>query len=224
MADIKAVVFDAYGTLLDFHSAMQRHSGRIGGDWQGVSELWRVKQIEYTWVRTMAGDAEHLPFSAVTEQALDFVLASKGLSDGSLKADLLAAYRELDAYEDVVPTLQRLRTMGLPRAILSNGDPEMLAAGVKAANIGGLLDDVLSVETVGAFKPDGRVYQMAAERFSAAPGEIAFLSSNAWDAYGASVFGFRVFWVNRRKQPVEYGLDVRATVIPALASLPDLLT
>ena len=133
------------------------------------------------------------------------------------------AYRALDAYPDVPPVLRSLKDTGIARAILSNGEPRMLADGVASAGIGDLLDDVLSVEAVGVFKPDPRVYRLACDRFGAAPAEIAFCSSNPWDAFGARAFGFRVFWVNRKRQPDEYGLRGGVTELPDLASVPALI-
>jgi 2-haloacid dehalogenase len=219
-----AAVFDAYGTLLDVHSAMGRQAARLGPDWQLLSQAWRAKQIEYTWVRTLAGPAQHRNFARITDDALAFVAERHGITDQNLLADLRAAYRSLDAYPEVPDLLRDLRDAGVATAILSNGEPHMLAEGVAAAGLTGLLDDVLSVESVGVFKPDPRVYQLAADRFAAAPGRIAFVSSNAWDAFGAHCFGFRVFWINRSRQPDEYGLRTRAHELHDLSALPALLT
>ena len=218
---IRAVVFDAYGTLLDVHSAMQRHAPALGPDWRAISQAWRAKQLEYSWVRTLAG--QHRDFARLTRDALDFAAAQHGIRDPALLDQVEQAYRALDAYPDVAPTLERLRGMGLPRAILSNGEAAMLAAGVRHAGIEPLLDAVLSVDPIGVFKPDFRVYELATARFRLPRGDIAFLSSNPWDAFGAHHFGFRTFWVNRTQQPEEYGIGGLATVLPGLASLPDAL-
>lgn len=220
---VRAVIFDAYGTLLDVHAAMRRHAGRLGPEWEAISAEWRVKQIEYTWVRTLAGPAQHRDFWRLTRAALEYVAAQRGIDDAALLDDVMAAYGRLDAYPEVPGVLARLQAQAIPCAILSNGAPAMLAAAVEAAGIGALLADVLSVEAVGAYKPDPRVYRLASTRFGAAPEEMAFLSSNPWDAFGALCFGFRVFRVNRAGLPDEYGLRARAAELADLTALPDLL-
>jgi 2-haloacid dehalogenase len=217
---VAAVVFDAYGTLLDVHAAMARHAARLGPAWQTLSQEWRVKQLEYTWVRTLTGPAHHADFARVTDDALAFVAARHGIADTALIADLRAAYRRLDAYPDARPALIALRDAGMARAILSNGTPAMLAEGVAAAGLADLLDDVLSVESVGLYKPDARVYRLATDQFDAPPGRIAFVSSNPWDVFGAASFGFRAFWVNRDRSPEEYGVRALATELPDLGALP----
>jgi 2-haloacid dehalogenase len=220
---IRAAVFDAYGTLLDVHAAMARYAVRLGPDWQRMSADWRAKQVEYTWVRSLAGPAHHRDFWSLTQEALAFVAQRHGITDGALLADVLAAYRVLDAYPEVPAMLARLRNKGVARAILSNGEPRMLADAVRSAGIAELLDDVLSVEAVGVFKPDPRVYRLASDRFALPPEAIGFFSSNPWDAFGALAFGFRVFWINRTAQPDEYGLRGRVAEFEDLASLPDAL-
>jgi len=220
---LAAAVFDAYGTLLDVHSATARHAGRIGPEWQRLSQDWRAKQLEYTFVRSLAGPSHHRDFSRLTDEALAFVAARFGIADEALLADLRAAYRALDAYPEVKPVLAALRAAGRRTAILSNGAPAMLAEGIEAAGLTSLLDAVLSVEAVGVFKPDARVYRLATQRFGVAPEEIAFVSSNAWDAFGALEFGFRVVWVNRAGQPDEYGLRGRVQEVSDLTPLPGLL-
>src|SRR5438874_11790439 len=153
---------------------MARHAGRLGLDWQRISQDWRTKQIEYTWVRSLAGPGQHRDFSRLTEEALHFVAARHGIADTALLADVKQAYRALDAYLEVPAMLESLKTKGIPRAILSNGEPGMLAEGVGAAGIGGLLDAVISVEAAAVFKPDPRVYRLACDRFEVPPGAIAF--------------------------------------------------
>jgi 2-haloacid dehalogenase len=220
---IRAAVFDAYGTLLDVHAAMARYAHRLGPDWQRMSSDWRAKQIEYTWVRSLAGPAHHRDFWTLTQEALAHVAHRHGVTDAALLADVLAAYRVLDAYAEVPAMLASLRDMGLARAILSNGEPRMLADAVRSAGIAALLDDVLSVEAVGVFKPDPRVYQLVVDRFALPPDAIGFFSSNPWDAFGALAFGFQVFWVNRTAQPDEYGLRGKVTELADLSTLPDAL-
>ncbi|GAA0593527.1 haloacid dehalogenase type II [Craurococcus roseus] len=218
----KAAVFDAYGTLLDVHAAVGRHAARLGDKAQPLSALWRSKQLEATWILSACGAYED--FWAITDRALGHAMRVHGVSDAALRADLLSAYRELDAYPDAAPTLQALRAAGLGTAILSNGTPEMLASAVAAGGLGPLLDDVLSVHPLRRYKPDARVYALATERFACQPHEIAFVSSNAWDAYGAARFGFRVFWANRAGGPLEYWLDELAeAALPGLAALPQRL-
>jgi 2-haloacid dehalogenase len=218
---IRAAVFDAYGTLLDVHAAMARHADRLGADWQRMSFDWRAKQIEYTWVRSLAGSAHHRDFWRLTQEALAYVAQRHGITDTALLADVLAAYRVLGAYPEVPAMLGALRDMHIPRAILSNGEPGMLSDAVRSAGIAELLDDVLSVEAVGVYKPDPRVYRLAVKRFRLLPDAIGFVSSNPWDAFGASAFGFRVFWVNRTGQPDEYGLRGTVTELADLSALPD---
>ena len=220
---IAAVVFDAYGTLLDVHSAVARHAGRIGPSWQQVSRDWRLKQLEYTWVRSLAGPALYRDFAHLTDEALRFAAALHGLTDAALLDDLRAAYRTLDAYPEVPEMIRALRAVGTGTAILSNGTQEMLAASVASAGLEGLLNDVLSVDPLGVFKPDPRVYRLATTHFAVAPARILFVSSNAWDAFGALEFGFRVAWVNRSRQPDEYGLSSRVTVLNDLTGLPALV-
>ncbi len=215
----RAAVFDAYGTLLNVHAAMAKHAARLGPQWERMSADWRVKQIEYTWVRSLAGPGNHRDFWTLTQEALAFVAARYAIEDEALLADILAAYRRLDAYPEVPRMLASLRDRGVPRAILSNGEPGMLADAVNGAGIAELLDDVLSVEDVGVFKPDPRVYRLVTDRFSLPPDAIDFYSSNPWDAFGARAFGFRVSWVNRFRQPDEYGLRGRVTELADLSAV-----
>lgn len=203
----KAYVFDAYGTLFDVHSAAARHSGQIGERWQTLSDIWRTKQLEYTWVRSLAGS--RATFWQVTEEALDFAIASVGGVEGELRDKLLSAYRELDAYREVCGVLSALKAKGAQLAILSNGDPSMLEDAVRSAGVDDLLDAVLSVEPAGIFKPAPSVYELVTGHFRALPAEISFQSSNRWDIAGAKSFGFRTVWINRGARPEEY-LDLPA--------------
>lgn len=218
---IEACVFDAYGTLLDFNSAVMQCRDEIGDDAERLSDIWRQKQLQYTWLRSLMGT--HADFWQVTGEALDFALAATGIENADLRARLMALYRELDTFEEVSDTLTRLKAGGMRTAILSNGSPEMLDAAAAASGIDALLDAVLSVEDVGIYKPDPRVYQLAVDRLGVAKQNICFMSSNGWDAAGAGAFGFRVVWVNRYRQPVEH-LPARPDVIlDTLAPLPGLL-
>ena len=220
---IRAAIFDAYGTLLDVHSAMGRHAGRIGPQWPQISQDWRGKQLEYSWVRSLAGPAQHQDFWRLTTAALDWTLARHNIADGALRQNLLDAYRVLDAYPDARTTLNALATAGIGRAILSNGEPAMLAAAVASAEITELLDAVLSVEDVGVFKPDPRVYRLATEKFGLPAAQMAFISSNPWDAFGARAFGFQVFWINRTGAPDEYGLRGSVAELFDLSTLAGVL-
>jgi 2-haloacid dehalogenase len=217
---IRAVVFDAYGTLLDVNAAMRVHAARLPPDWERISAEWRSKQLEYSWVASLTGPAEHRSFWELTAAALDFVARRHGIADAGLKADLLETYRCLPTYPEVPALLRNLRDAGLGTAILSNGDPGMLGAAVAAAGISGLLDAVLSVESVGIFKPDRRVYDLATRELDLSADALAFVSSNAWDAQAARQFGMHVFWINRAGQPDEYELTETVTVLHDLAGLP----
>ena len=199
---IRACVFDAYGTLFDVNSAAEREQAALGDKWHRLAELWRGKQLQYTWLRSLGG--RHADFWQVTGEALDFAMASLGIDDGALRKRLMNLYLELDAYPEVAKTLARLKAGGLRLAILSNGSPAMLSAAVDKAGITPLLDAVLSVEEVGVFKPHPSVYQLPVDRLGVAAGEICFVSSNGWDAYSARAFGLRVAWCNRFGQAAEH--------------------
>lgn len=192
---IKACVFDAYGTLFDVHSAVGRHKARIGDAADAVSAMWRTKQLEYTWLRSLMG--RHVDFWRITGDALDYAMDAHDIDDASLRDDLMNAYLSLDAYPEVPNVLRSLKDAGFQTAILSNGAPNMLEAGARSAGIENLLDANLSIEEIGIYKPDPRVYQLAVDKLGVAAGEISFQSSNAWDAVGAATFGFQVAWVNR---------------------------
>lgn len=213
----EAVVFDAYGTLLDVHSAVQRHAAAIGPRSQALSETWRQKQLEYSWVLSLCG--RYAPFWTLTERALDFALARHPDIDAGVRDALLTAYRSLDAYEEVPDTLDALRRAGLKTAILSNGDPAMLGAAVAAAGLTGRLDAVLSVDPAGIFKTAPRAYDLAPQALAVERERIVFLSSNRWDIAGAAAYGFAPVWVNRTDQPDEYPDLAPVRVIRSLDGL-----
>ncbi len=217
---LQAVVFDAYGTLLDVHAAMQRHSDLLPPDWERISAEWRAKQLEYTWIAALTGPEHHRDFWTLTERALDYVAARHRIVDPAVRAALLESYHELPAYPDAAPVLRALRQRGIKTAILSNGEPGMLGTAVRAAGITDLLDAVISVEEVRVYKPDPRVYKLVERPLGAEIPEMGFVSSNAWDAQGAVAAGFRVFWCNRAGNPPEYGLDHSATTLGGLGELP----
>jgi 2-haloacid dehalogenase len=220
LAGIRAGVFDAYGTLFDVHSAVGRLRAQVGDQADALSQLWRTKQLEYSWLRALMG--RHADFWQVTGEALDYALARTGV-DPAVRAPLLQAYLTLDAYPEVPDVLRRLRAGGLKTAILSNGEPKMLAAGARSAGIDGLLDAILSVEAVGVFKPEPRVYQLAVDRLGVPADAIAFQSSNAWDVHGAACFGLRPVWVNRQGAPPERLPGAPEHELKDLAGLPALL-
>lgn len=221
MSEIKACVFDAYGTLFDVHSAVARHRGSLDDKADAVSELWRFKQLQYTWLRSLMD--RHCDFWQLTREALQFALDTHGVNDSSLEEALMQAYLSLDAYPEVDSVLSQLRDRGFRLAILSNGSPEMLAAAAQSAGISGLLDCNLSVETVGIYKPHPTVYQLAVDRLGIDAPAISFQSSNSWDAAGAATFGFQVAWVNRFKQKAERLPDQPEHEIDNLNQLLDLV-
>lgn len=194
-------VFDAYGTLFNVHAAILR-CGQSGPEAERMSEIWRTKQLEYTWTLTLAGRYEE--FWTLTERALDYALARVPAVDKGLKASLLDAYFKLDAFPDARAALRSLREKRAKTAILSNGSPAMLKGAVDAAAIGRDLDAVLSVDALKTFKPRLDVYRLVTDRFSCKPADVTFVSSNRWDVMGASTFGFHALWVNRSKLPDEY--------------------
>jgi 2-haloacid dehalogenase len=213
-------VFDAYGTLFDVHAAMARHRAACGPDADRFSEVWRTKQLEYSWTQTLAG--HYLDFFVLTERALDFALTRFPSVDKSLRASLLDAYLKLDAYPDARATLHALKARGEKTAILSNGSPLMLDAAVNAAGISTLLHAVLSVDSAKMYKPRPEVYTLVTKHFSIAPADVLFVSSNRWDVMGATAFGFRCAWINRANNPEEYPDHPPVTVLKSLEALLDL--
>ena len=213
-----AYAFDAYGTLFDVHAAVRRHADAIGPDGPLLSEIWRAKQLEYSWVRTLMG--AYQDFWQLTEQALDFAFRKVPSADPGLRGELLEAYWHLDCYPEVPAVLKTLKAQGARLAILSNGSPAMLAAAVKSAALDSVLDDVFSVDRIGRFKTDLDVYDMVTTEWRLYPGAISFQSSNRWDVAGATKFGFRTVWINRTGQPDEYSDLAPALILPSLDGLP----
>ncbi len=221
LTGIRACVFDAYGTLFDFASAASACRDVLGDGSDRLTALWREKQLQYTWLRAVQD--RHADFWQVTGDALDFALEALQLQEGGLRDRLMNLYLTLTAFPEVLHVLRRLKGVGLATAILSNGSPAMLQAAVENAGIRDVLDRVLSVEEVGIYKPHPKVYQVAVDRRSLAPGAILFLSSNAWDAYAASAFGLRVVWCNRYSQGRERLPGVPDREIRSLVELPGLV-
>jgi 2-haloacid dehalogenase len=220
LGPVKACVFDAYGTLFDVHSAVGRHRTRLGEQADQISALWRTKQLEYTWLRSLMG--RHADFWQVTQDALDYAL-DDAITDTTLRQDLMEAYLTLDAYPEVPVTLARLKAAGMRTAILSNGSPDMLDAALVSARLTNVFDAVLSVEEVGVYKPDPRVYALAVARLGVPAEAISFQSSNSWDAAGAASYGLRVVWVNHFGQRPERLPHPPNAVITSLAELPALV-
>jgi len=218
---VKAVAFDAYGTLFDVHAPMARMAGEIGPNAALVSDLWRQKQIQYTWLRSLM-DA-YADFWQVTQDALNFTMEAHGITDPALREKLLRLYLELDPYLDAAPTLTRLRRSGMTTAILSNGTPDMLRGAAVHAGMDHLLDHVLSIDAVRVYKPHRRAYQLAVDAFGLAPYEIGFVSANGWDVSGAAQFGLTVCHLNRSSQPREHLPAKPLAVINELSQLADLL-
>jgi len=221
MQDIDACVFDAYGTLFDFAAAAARFSDELGDKEKPLTDTWRVRQLEYSWLRSLMG--EYIPFWQVTQDALDYAMAVLGIDNPGLRKKLLDVYWELDAFPEVPEMLGKLKAGGLKTAILTNGSPEMVQGAIDSAGIGDVLDESFSVDTVKIFKPDPRVYQMVPDTFDIDATRVCFMSSNAWDAAAAANFGFRVVWVNRYGQPPENIPGTPEHMLPTLEGLPALL-
>ncbi|MDX1400871.1 MAG: haloacid dehalogenase type II [Kiloniellales bacterium] len=219
--NVRACVFDAYGTLFDVHSAVARGGEPLGEKAQSVSDLWRQKQLEYTWLRSLM--PAHVDFWQVTQDGLDYAMAAHGIEDDELRDRLMQLYMRLDAYPEVPQVLRTLKEKGFKTAILSNGSPRMLSAAVESAGIANFLDDVLSVEDIGIYKPDPRIYGLAVDRLAVSPEQVCFMSSNAWDAAAAAHFGFQVAWVNRFNKPFERLPGEPKAIIDDLTKLPPLL-
>lgn len=223
---ITTCVFDAYGTLFDVAAAAREAAAEPGREklaplWTKLAEHWRLKQLQYTWLRAITG--AHTDFWAVTGDGLDWALEACGLDgDAELRERLMQLYWELSAYSEVPAMLQALKDQGMNTAILSNGSPDMLNGAVQSAGIGDVLDDVLSVESVGIFKPDARVYDLVGQRFGCPPDEVLFVSSNGWDAAGATGYGFTTAWVNRAGDPVDRLPWVPQHILSDLTSIPTL--
>src|SRR5579871_3666499 len=221
LSGVNACVFDAYGTLFDFASAARSCTDVLGDATEPLSALWREKQLQYTWLRAAQG--RHADFWQVTGDALDFALETLGLEQPRLRQRLMSLYLTLEPFPEVPSVLATLRRAGLKTAILSNGTPAMLDGAVGRAGLGAMFDAVLSVEEVGAFKPDPRVYRLAVDRLGCPATAIAFQSSNAWDAYAASAFGMQVVWCNRYAQRCERLPGAPDREVRSLADLPALL-
>ena len=224
---ITTAIFDAYGTLFDVAAAAREAAeepgrAKFGEVWPTVARDWRLKQLQYTWLRAVQ-DA-HCDFWRVTQDGLDWALEASGLDDDpELRERLLALYWELSAYPEVPDMLLALKDKGLNTAILSNGSPDMLRGAVESAGLTELLDDTLSVESVGIFKPARVVYDLVGKRFDTAPDQVLFVSSNGWDAAAAVQYGFTTAWVNRADEPMDRLPWTPHHVLSDLTSIPELV-
>ena len=216
-----AYVFDAYGTLFDVAGAAREAARGPGGEaiagaWPALAEHWRDRQLQYTWLRSLAGD--HADFAQVTADALDWAMERMGIEGEGLRARLLALYDTLPAYPEAADALAALRAAGHRTAILSNGTPAMLDAAVAASGLGPF-EAVVSAEEAGVFKIAPAVYDLVEARLGVPPGAVTFVSSNGWDAAGAAAYGFHAVWVNRRGEPVERLPGRPARIVPDLSGL-----
>lgn len=221
---ITTYVFDAYGTLLDVNAAARAAAEEpahadLAAVWPALARDWRLKQLQYTWLRAVAG--RHCDFWQVTQEGLDWAMEAQGLNSAATRKRLLELYWELAAYAEVPEMLKALKAAGNATAILSNGSPDMLAGAVNSAGIAGDLDAVLSVEDVGVFKPADAVYDMVGAHFDCAKDEVLFVSSNGWDAAGAAGYGFQTVWVNRAGEPMDRLYAKPHHVLPDLTTIPE---
>ena len=194
MKEIKAIVFDAYGTLFDVNSAVEKCKGKIGDKWEDFANFWRTTQLEYTWLRSLM--KRHKNFWQVTEDSLDKSMKAFKI-DSSLKSELLNLYKILSPYPEVKEVLKKLKEKEYRLAILSNGSPVLLSELVKSNNLENIFDDLFSVEEVGIYKPDSKVYDMTVKKYQITADKVAFLSANTWDVSGGGNYGYNAIWVNR---------------------------
>ena len=194
MKNIKAIIFDAYGTLFDVNSAAEKCKDKIGDKWEPFANFWRTTQLEYTWLRSLM--KRHKDFWQITEDSLDKSIKAYDI-DPSMKNELLNLYKVLSPFKEVPETLKILKEKDFKLAILSNGTPSLLDELVKSNNLNDLFDDIFSIEEVGIYKPDSKVYDLPIKKFKIEKNEVAFLSANTWDVSGGGNYGFNSIWVNR---------------------------
>ena len=197
MKNIKAIIFDAYGTLFDVNSAAEKCKDKIGAKWEGFSNFWRTTQLEYTWLRSLMG--RHKDFWQITEDSLDKSMKTFNI-DASMKNELLNLYKVLSPFKEVPETLKKLKEKNFKLAILSNGTPSLLARLVKSNNLDNLFDDLFSIEEVGIYKPDSKVYDLPIKKYKIEKSQVAFLSANTWDVSGGGNYGYQSIWVNRNNK------------------------
>ena len=194
MKNIKAIIFDAYGTLFDVNSAAEKCKDKIGDKWEPFANFWRTTQLEYTWLRSLMG--RHKDFWQITEDSLDKSMKVFNI-DPSMKNELLNLYKILLPYKEVPETLKTLKEKKFKLAILSNGTPSLLNELVKSSNLDNLFDDLFSIEEVKIYKPDSKVYDLPIKKYEIKKNEVAFLSANTWDVSGGGNYGYQAIWVNR---------------------------
>ena len=194
MKNIKAIIFDAYGTLFDVNSAAEKCKDKIGDKWEGFANFWRTTQLEYTWLRSLM--KRHKDFWQITEDSLDKSMRTFNI-DPSMRNELLDLYKILSPYKEVPETLKTLKEKKFKLAILSNGTPSLLDQLVKSNHLDNLFDDIFSIEQVGIYKPSSRVYDMPIKKYNISKSEVAFLSANTWDVSGGGNYGYQSIWVNR---------------------------
>ena len=194
MKNIKAIIFDAYGTLFDVNSAAEKCKDKIGDKWEGFANFWRTTQLEYTWLRSLM--KRHKDFWQITEDSLDKSMKTYKI-DPTMKNELLNLYKTLSPYEEVHEVLIKLKEKNFKLAILSNGTPSLLNELVKSNNLENVFDDLFSIEQVGIYKPDSKVYDMPINKYQIEKNEVYFLSSNTWDVSGGGNYGYNSIWVNR---------------------------
>ena len=194
MKNIKAIIFDAYGTLFDVNSAAEKCKDKIGDKWEAFANYWRTTQLEYTWLRSLM--KRHKDFWQITEDSLDKSMSVFKI-DNSMRDELLNLYKILSPFEEVPKVLKSLKEKNFKLAILSNGTPSLLNELVQSNNLNNLFDDIFSIEEVGVFKPDSKVYDMPIKKYKIEKNEVAFLSANTWDVSGGGNYGYNSIWVNR---------------------------
>ena len=207
MKNIKAIIFDAYGTLFDVNSAAEKCKDKIGDKWEGFANFWRTTQLEYTWLRSLM--KRHKNFWQITEDSLDKSMKTFNI-DSAMRNELLNLYKALSPFKEVPETLKKLKERNLRLAILSNGTPSLLTQLVKNNNIDNLFDDLFSIEEVGIYKPDAKVYDLPIKKYKIEKSQVAFLSANTWDVSGGGNYGYQSVWVNRNNDIFD-NLDYKPT-------------
>ena len=220
MKNVKAIIFDAYGTLFDVNSAAEKCKDKIGDKWEPFANFWRTTQLEYTWLRSLMG--RHKDFWQITEDSLDKSMKTFNI-DSSMKNELLNLYKILSPYKEVPETLKALKEKKFKLAILSNGTPSLLNELVKSNNLENLFDDIFSIEEVGVYKPNSKVYDIPIKKYKIEKNEVAFLSANTWDVSGAGNYGYQSIWINRNNNTFD-NLDYKPiNEIKNLSELIDII-
>ena len=221
ISNVKACIFDAYGTLFDIHAPTAAIADELGDVAQPLSDMWRQKQLQYSWLRSLMG--QHADFWQITGDALDYALEAHNIDNPDIRQRLMDLYEKLEAYPDASDTLKQLKDAGYHTAILSNGAPGMLEAAIQNSGIGNLIDHPISIEDAGIYKPSSRVYQLGVDRLGVSAQEICFVSANAWDVAGAASFGFQVAHLNRFVQPPERLPGKPKAILTSLSELPPII-